>query len=468
MTDPVALQHGCAEFRRRPTINRRGFLKIGALGTASLSLASLLQHEAAAGPAAKRDRSVIILWMAGGPSHVDMWDPKPNAPVEVRGEFGTIGTSVPGIQLCELLPMSARIMNKWSIVRSLHHRAEDGPADHGSGDQICFTGYPAAPKADVMTLEMAYPSCGVIVAEQLGSRRPELPANVVIPRMIPGTNSAYLGAACKPFETGADPADAGPFNVRNLHATPELTVRRLGDRKQLLGDLDSLRGRLDADGQMKAWSRFEHQAMDMLSSDAAQRAFDLDAEPRAVRERYGFMSPFVRRPGTCCSTAPAWSQRVLLARRLVEAGVRLVTVDMRSWDTHQANFDAMRRGHLPPFDKVYSALIEDLDQRGLLNSTLVIAWGEMGRSPRVNNSAGRDHWPSAFNAALAGGRVQGGRVVGSTDSIGARPKDMSKTPQDVLATLYNHLGIDTNKHYLDNSGRPIRVLPCGEPIRELF
>ena len=468
MAGSGALWQGCAEFSRRQTIDRRGFLKVGVVGSAGLSLAGLLQHEALAGAAASRERSVIILWMAGGPSHLDMWDPKPDAPVEVRGEFGAIGTKVPGIQLSEMLPMSARLMDKWSIVRSLHHRPEDGPADHGSGDQICLTGYPAAPNSDQSTLETIHPSCGAIVAEQLGRRHPELPANVVIPRMIPGTNSAYLGAAYKPFETGADPADAGPFKVRNLQMTPELTIGRLGDRKQLLSDMDRLRGRLDAAGQMGAWNRFEQQAMEMLTSEAAQRAFDLDAEPRAVRERYGFMSRFVPKPGTCCSSLPAWSQRVLLARRLIEAGVRIVTVNMRFWDTHEANFDALRRGHLPPFDKVYTALIEDLQQRGLLGSTLVIAWGEFGRSPRVNGKAGRDHWPGAFNAALAGGRVQGGRVVGSSDAIGAAPKDSPKTPQDVLATLYHHLGIDPGKYYQDNSGRPIPVLPCGEPIAQLF
>jgi uncharacterized protein (DUF1501 family) len=205
----------------------------------------------------------------------------------------------------------------------------------------------------------------------------------------------------------------------------------------------------------------------MLSSAEAQKAFDLDSEPRELRERYGFMPAFDPGAANRCG-APAWSQRILLARRLVEAGVRLVTVDLRWWDTHVLGFDSLRRGFLPRFDQAYSALIEDLHQRGLLSTTLVVAWGEFGRTPRVNNDAGRDHYPNVFSAAIAGSKVKGGRVVGTSDSKGAFPKDNPKSPQDVLATIYDHLGIDTKKQYLNEAGRPISVLPSGTPIRELF
>ena len=217
---------------------------------------------------------------------------------------------------------------------------------------------------------------------------------------------------------------------------------------------------------MGAMDRFNQRAWDILTSPAARDAFDIDSEPAPVRERYGFMPAFDPRAADRCG-APAWSQRVLLARRLVEAGVRLVTVDLRWWDTHVKGFESLRLGFLPRFDRAYSALIEDLDARGLLSSTLVIAWGEFGRTPRVNPQAGRDHYPNVFSAALAGGPVRGGRVVGESDAKGAFPKTNPKTPQDVLATLYQHLGVDVEAQYVNN-GRPVTVLPSGRPIEELF
>jgi hypothetical protein len=452
---------GCTDFRRQLALDRRSFLKAGILGSAGLSLAQLLRAEAqAAGhpSAAVRQPSAIILWMRGGPSHLDMWDPKPAAPVEYRGEFGIQRSSVPGILLSDLLPMCGKIMDKWSIIRSLHH--ED--AGHSSGDQLCFTGYPAGPNPD----ENVYPSCGSIVSKQLGHQTSQVPAYVMIPRMVPGTGPAYLGIAHKPFETQADPAKPGPFRVPNFRLPQAITLERVGERQTLLHSFDCLRREVDASGQMEALDRIHQRAWDILTSRAARDAFDLDREPAAVRERYGFMPAFDPKAANRCG-APAWSQRILLARRLVEAGVRLVTVDLRWWDTHIKGFESLRLGFLPRFDRAYSALIEDLDQRGLLASTLVIAWGEFGRTPRVNSDAGRDHYPSVFSAALAGGPVQGGRVVGESDARGAFPKTNPKTPQDVLATLYRHLGVDSEQLYPNNTGRPIPVLPSGKPIEEL-
>jgi hypothetical protein len=388
-----------------------------------------------------------------------MWDPKPAAPVEYRGEFGTQATKVAGILLSDMLPMSGRVMDQWSIVRSLYHN----DAGHSSGDQICFTGYPAGPNPD----ENVHPCCGSIVSRQLGHRTPGLPAYVMIPRMVPGTGPAYLGVAHKPFETGADPASAGPFRVPNFDMPHGLTVERLGERRRLLGSFDQLRREVDATGQMSALDRFNQKAWDILTSPAARNAFDLDREPHAVRERYGFLPAFDPKAANRCG-APAWSQRILLARRLIEAGVRLVTVDLRWWDTHVKGFESLRLGFLPRFDRAFSALVEDLQTRGLLSSTLVIAWGEFGRTPRVNNDAGRDHYPNVFSAAFAGGPVQGGRVVGASDEKGAFPRAVAKTPQDVLATLYRHLGVDTEEQYLNNAGRPISVLPGGSPIDELL
>jgi len=284
---------------------------------------------------------------------------------------------------------------------------------------------------------------------------------------VPGTGPAYLGVAHKPFETGADPANRGPFRVPNFDLPRGLTVERLGERRHLLAGFDALRRDLDAGGQLDALDRFSQKAWDILTSPAARDAFDLDKEPAPVRERYGFMPAFDPKAPNRCG-APAWSQRVLLARRLVEAGARLVTVDLRWWDTHVKGFESLRLGFLPRFDRAYSALIEDLDQRGLLSSTLVIAWGEFGRTPKVNGDAGRDHYPNVFSAALAGGPVKGGRVVGASDAKGAFPKANPKTPQDVLATLYRHLGVDAEQQYLNNAGRPVSVLPSGKPIEELL
>lgn len=440
--------------------NRRGFLRIGALGAGGLSLADLLRLEAqgAIAAGARREHSVIILWMRGGPSHIDMWDPKPEAPVEYRGEFGVSSTKVPGILLSDMLPMCGSVMDKWSIIRSLNH----GDAGHSAADQICFTGYPSGPAPD----ENVNPSCGSIVAEQLGRRRPDLPAYVMIPRMVPGTGPAHLGVANKPFETGADPSVPGPFRVPNFSLADGLSYDRIGTRRELLASFDRLQREADRSGQMAAMDQFQQQAWNILSSPAARAAFDLDQEPAALRERYGFMPAFDPGASNRCG-APAWSQRILLARRLVEAGVRLVTVDLRWWDTHVKGFDSLRRGFLPRFDQAYSALIQDLDQRGLLPSTMVVAWGEFGRTPRVNNDAGRDHYPNVFSAAVAGGPIQGGRVLGESDQHGTFPKASPKSPQDVLATMYKHLGIDVEKQYFNSAGRPITVLPSGTPITEL-
>ncbi len=448
---------GCAEFRRQLQWDRRGMLRLGMLGAGGLSLAQMLRHEAAASPLAKKDNSVIILWMRGGPSQHETWDPKPEAPVEFRGAFGSAASDVAGIQICDLLPRCAKIMDKWSIIRSLHH----GNAGHSAGDQILFTGHPPGPSPDVNI----HPSCGSIVSEQLGHLTPELPPYVMIPRQVPGTDAAYLGPAHKPLETIADPANRGPFKVGNFSLLAEQS--HFLSRQKLLSKFDRLRSDWDNSGELAAADKFQQQAYGILSSDKAREAFDLDAEPPAVRERYGYVDTYNPQDPRRCS-ASAFNQRILLARRLVEAGIRLVTVDCRWWDTHVEGIDSMQNGFLPRWDQAYSALIEDLHRSGLIESTLVVAWGEFGRTPKVNKDNGRDHYPNVFSAAIAGGPVQGGRVVGSSDAKGAFPRDNPKSPQDVLATIYEHLGIDVHKHYLDHSGRPIRTLPFGEPIRELF
>jgi hypothetical protein len=457
---------GCPDFHRHLRRDRRAFLKAGVLSMAGLSLADVLRAEAAAVKSNKptqRENSVIILWMRGGPSQHETWDPKPDAPIDYRGAFGSMKTKVPGIQICDLLPRSAAIMDKWSIIRSLNH--ED--AGHSSGDQICFTGYPAQPNPPAEGPGNSHPSIGAVVAKQLGHKNPKLPAYVVIPRQMPGTGSAYLGPSYSPFETLADPANTGPFTMQNFALPSGLTYDRVGDRRAILKGLDRLRRDADAAGEMGAVDEFQQRAWDIVSTAAARDAFNLDAESKETRERYGFIPEF-RAPTPDRCGVPAWSQRILLARRLVEAGVRLVTVDLRWWDTHVQGIETMREGFLPRWDMAYSALIDDLHDRGLLKSTMVVAWGEFGRTPKINAQAGRDHYPNVFSAALAGGGIVGGRVVGSSDDKGAFPKDRPVSPQEVLATMYRHLGVDTHLSYNDSSGRPLAVLPHGDPIRELF
>ncbi|MEC7567160.1 MAG: DUF1501 domain-containing protein [Planctomycetota bacterium] len=438
---------------------RQALITAGAVGLGGLSLTELLRQEAAGANPGGRSHSVILLWMRGGPSQHETWDPKPEAPVEFRGAFGARSTSVPGIQIVDRLPQCAAIQDKWSIIRSLHHKN----AGHSAGDQIVFTGYPPGSSPDINV----HPSCGSIVSEQLGHLNPELPAYVMVPRQVPGTDSAYLGPAHKPFETMADPAVAGAFKLQNFTLQENISNDRFKDRKGLLRDFDKLKADVDQSGQMDSLSKFQQKAYSILSSDRARAAFDIDAESPQVRHRYGFVEKYDPMDPTRCS-ASAFNQRFLLARRLVEAGVRLVTVDCRWWDTHIQGVDSMKNGFLPRWDQAYSALISDLAERGLLDTTMVLAWGEFGRTPRVNKDNGRDHYPFVFNAAIAGGPVQGGRVIGSSDAKGAFPKDRPVAPQEVLATLYQHLGVDVNRHYLDHSGRPVRALPYGKPISELL
>jgi hypothetical protein len=275
-----------------------------------------------------------------------------------------------------------------------------------------------------------------------------------------------LGVAHKPFETQADPANAGPFKVPNFELASGITLERVGDRKGLLRNFDSMSRDVESTGQLDAMDRHQRKAWEILTSKAARDAFDLDREPAALREKYGYLPAFDPKASDRCG-CPAWSQRMLLARRLVEAGVRLVTVDLRWWDTHVKGFESLRLGFLERWDRAVTALLEDLEQRGLLETTMVLGWGEFGRTPRVNAQAGRDHYPNVFSGVMFGGGIKGGRVVGESDEKAAFPKTNPKTPQDVLATIYRHLGVDTKADYMSN-GRPIPVLPSGKPIDELF
>lgn len=448
---------GCNDLKSQ--LSRRSFFKAGALGVFGLSgLRNLLEVESKAG-IINSQKSVIILWMRGGPSQHETFDPKPNASSDYKGHFNSTKTSVPGIQICEHLPMSAKIMDKWSIIRSLYHNN----AGHSAADQICFTGYPAGQMAD----QNYHPSCGSIISERFDGVSQSIPPYVIIPKDVPGVGASYLGNKYRGFQTMSDPSSRGPFSVPNFELDKQLMGDRLLGRKQLSSQLDSIRRDADSSGQMEASDKFTQKAFDILTSDDARNAFNLDAEPKSIRERYGFFSEYKAPTPDRCGV-PAWNQRFLLARRLVEHGVRMVVVDVRWWDTHVRSDETMKDCLLPSFDMAYSALIEDLHQRGMLKDTMVLAWGEFGRTPKVNISGGRDHWPNVFSAAIAGGIIKGGRVVGSSDAQGGSPNESPKTPQDVLATLYSHIGIDTSKQFTDHGGRPHSILTGGEVIKELI
>jgi hypothetical protein len=423
-------------------VSRRSFLKAGFLGLGGLTLADHLRLRAEQ-PAARSDTNVILIWKGGGPSHIDTWDLKPEAPAEYRGEFRPIATNVPGIAISEHLPMSARQMDKFSIVRSVTHP----DAGHDSASHYLLTGY--KPTNDIPENEM--PSYGSIIAKERGPNRPGLPAYIGVPQAPGHTAAAYLGVAYNPFSVGGDPNQAN-FSVRNLTLPNGINMGRLENRRRLLQRVDTLRREVDQTGLMNGFDAFTRRAFEMVTSPAAQRAFAIDQEPERLRDQYG---------------RSRMGQSMLLARRLVEAGVTFVTVDAGGWDTHANNFEALKTRKLPEFDQAWSALLQDLSSRGMMQNTLVLVWGEFGRTPRINTNTGRDHWPGAMSVVFAGGGLRMGQAIGETDPKAEYPRERPLSPEDVLATMYNFLGIDTNIEYHNEAQRPIKILNGGAPIREL-
>jgi hypothetical protein len=442
--------------------NRRAALKVGALALGGLSLADLLRLRAAAGPAAMRtetrqlgdhvrreplparDVAVIQIFMGGGPSHLDMYDMKPEAPSEIRGEFHDIPTAVSGIRVCEHLATQAQAMDKLAIVRSVTHST----ATHLIASQWMLTGY----QVSQVTTDNIHPSHGSVVAKLRGANSPGMPAYVALPRKTAYGNAAYLGPAYNPFTTEGD-LTAANFSVRDLRLPRQVTSGRLSDRRALLTGLDTIRRDLDSKGELAGIDRFDREAIDMITSDRAVRAFDIRQESPALRSRYGRTS---------------LGQGCLLARRLVEAGVTFVTVLSGAvWDTHQDNFNILKTNSLPKVDRAIAALVTDLHERGLDKNVLVMALGEFGRTPVINRNAGRDHWPGAMSVVFGGGGLRMGQSIGRTDSHGAHPISRSFTPGDVAATMYHVLGIDTTREFRDASGRIFPALREGRPITEL-
>ncbi|WP_422930939.1 DUF1501 domain-containing protein [Singulisphaera sp. PoT] len=421
-------------------VNRRTFLRVGSLGLASLARPGIFGAETLQ---ALKARAVIQICLNGGPSHLDTYDPKPDAPVEFRGEFGSIATRVPGIRLCEHFPKQAALMDKLAVIRSLHH----GSADHAGGMHWMMSGFaPIEPTPRVNER----PSLGSIVARSSRSKPAGMPAYVGIPEAPAFGQAAYLGPAFNPLVTGGDPnRDAKPTN---LELARGLTFDRLDDRRSLLSQLDRIERERDASGFMESMDRFTAEAYEMATGPRARQAFDLDKEDARTRDRYGRTSI-----GQAC----------LLARRLVEAGTTFVAVTENGWDHHTEVFRQCRL-KLPALDAAVAGLVSDLHDRGMLDEVLIIVGGEFGRTPRVNGSGGRDHWPDSMSVVLAGGGITTGLAVGATDRKGMRPIQRPLRPEDLLRTVYSVLGIDPDAAYPNDAGRPLPILNEGRPISELL
>ncbi len=430
-------------------VSRRDFVKVGTIGFLGLSLGmtDLFRMEAAlaapdakaAGPQAK---SVILIWLDGGPSQFDTFDPKLTAPSDFKSQFGAIKTNVPGLEISELMPCMAKVMDKTTLVRTLSH----GEGAHERACHTLLTGWHPNPS-------LVYPSFGSVVSKELGPVGP-MPPYIAIPGSgfaFGYAQAGYLEAAFNPFSVGGDPNNAN-FSVRDVALPGGLTKERLDGRRTLLQAVDGAFKRFEQTGEARSRDEFYQRAYDMISSPQAKKAFSIQEETKEVRERYG------RHPV---------GQGCLLARRLVESGVRFVTVSHGGWDTHSDNAKACK-GHLvPPLDQALSALIEDLHKSGLLATTLVVCMGEFGRTPQINPLAGRDHWPQTGCAIFAGAGVPGGQVVGVTDEKGAAPKERPVSPEDVAATLYAKLGIDGSKMYMTPQDRPVKVVDNGTRVKEL-
>lgn len=452
--------------------SRRNMLKAGLAGMAGLSVPDLLRSRAEAAQAGRpvSPKSVILLWMTGGPSHLDTWDPKPDRPVENRGPFGTIPTKLPGVRICEHLPKMAAMLDRFTLVRSLNARRSNHEPN-----TVFQTGNPDA-EARTNPVARKYPAIASICAKWRGPNHPAMPPYVAFRRSESHLAfGGFLGKQYDPF-IGNDAArlpiydlvgnDTGQMTNGSLFTLPEgLTGPRLRRRLSLRQDLERLRSDLDHDESTAALDAFEQKAVDMVLGGRAREAFDLSREPEKNRERYG---------------KHLWQQQALLARRLVEAGVSYVTLDLSyhtasgTWDSHgdtvppYGGITSGLKPLLPLFDHLVTTLVSDLEERGLLDQTLVIAMGEFGRTPMMRKDDGRDHWTNVAGMALAGGGLRHGQVIGATDPDGGDIAERPVSPGDLAATIFQHMGVPLNAVYEDHTGRPMPIVQNGEPLRELF
>lgn len=463
---------GCPDLRRTVRLTRRDVLQAGALGTVGLSLPGLLSARAlaagtaadSAGPAFGRAKACIFLFMWGGPSQLETFDPKPDAPAEIRGEFGPIDTNVPGIRIGEHFQQLARLADKFALIRSLSH---DDPAHLSSGHTVLTGHLPPVNKSDAEPpSERDTPHIGSVLS-RLRNAPSGLPPFVTMPWLAyhpaapggraPGQHGGWLGRQYDPLLITGDPSQPG-WKVEALSLMDGLTPERLRNSHELLKSLDRQKTVLDGAGPTGQVGEQQAQAIDLLTSPAVRNAFELDQEPEPVRDRYG---------------RNIHGQCVLLARRLVEHGVPLVSVNWHDdgqafWDTHGNNFNRLKNDLIPPADRALSALIEDLDASGRLSETLIVWVGEFGRRPQISqNNAGREHWPFCYNGLLAGGGVRGGTVYGASDAHAAYPADAPCSPHDLVATLYHALGVPADTALYDRLERP-HQLYAGSPLLPLF
>jgi hypothetical protein len=457
-------------------LSRRNLLKAGLAGIAGLTVPGLLRTRARAaelGRPVPSRKSVILLWMTGGPSHIDTWDPKPDRPLQNRGPFGVAATQLPGVSLCEHLPKQAAMLDRFTLIRSVDARH----SNHEPNSVFQTANLDAEPRENREA--PLYPAIGSVVAKWHGPNQPGMPPYVAFMKSRSHLAwGGYLGKQYDPFiadQAARLPiytnvgADTGRTTDADLFRLPAgLSMERIGERRVLLKDFDRLRRELDASGSMEALDRYGQQAVELVIGRRAQDAFDLSREPAAVRARYG---------------KHLWCQQTLLARRLVEAGVAFVTIDLSyhpssgTWDTHGDNippYGGIKNGLgplLPLFDHLFTTLVADLDQRGLLNDVLVLAMGEFGRTPQMGTQGstdGRNHWPVCMSMAVAGGGFRHGQVIGATEKDGGSIKERPVTPGEIAATIYHHMGVPRDATYPDPTGRPRHILDSGEPIAELL
>lgn len=431
---------------------RRRMLRFGGTGFLSgLSLPLMLQLQAqAATVRPARAKACIFFMLEGGPSHIDMWDLKPDAPAEIRGPFRPVSTVVPGTQISELLPLSAKIVDKLTILRS-HSHADNA---HQTGRHWLLTGYPPAfadGQAKGVPFNELYPSIGSIISRELGPRG-AVPPYVEIPNALGPGGPGFYGAQYGPFTIDNDPVQAD-FRVRDLDVPDAISQERFARRQKMLADAERMGAGALATGRAETLRAYYEKAVDLVTSPEARRAFDLQSEVHEVRERYGFSSI-----GQCA----------LMARRLVEAGCRFIGIEHGSWDTHFDNFTSHEKTLVPPTDRALAALVSDLDERGLLDETLIVMMGEMGRTPRINKDAGRDHWSQCQTVILAGGGIRRGVVVGASDETASYPVTQPYGIQDLLRTIFHLLGVDADKVYHTPTGRPVPIVNGGHRIEEVL
>lgn len=441
---------------RRTGIARRSVLQLGTLALAGLTGSNLTTSQVvrAASDQLAAQTSVILLWMAGGPSHIDTYDMKPQEPAEIRGPFKTISTNQPGIDVCELMPRHAAIGDKLTVIRSLQHTL----GVHDDASHWVQTGYPLLQARE---RGQQQPCQGAVAAKLRGSLQSGVPAYVCVPedyRSHMGFYQAatYLGSRYNAVNGGGDPA-TGRYRPPEFQLPTEINLERFAGRRDLLRAFDQSLRQADAAGPLGEMDENQRQAFELISSSKSRQIFDVTREAEATRDRYG-------RHG--------WGQATLMARRLVEAGVTFVTVnlyekDVDWWDDHYV-IEKNLRQRLPIYDQALSALIEDLQDRGLSERVLVVACGEFGRAPRIDQHAGRGHWPRAMHAVLSGGGIKAGQIIGSTTANGGEPADRPLGPGDLLASIYRVLGINHDTYLPDAQNRPIRLVEHGEPIEELF